>query len=81
MVEATQVAVGPELAGQVADGQPPPPVGGKQVVAGEVDHVVLLAQHPDAAVEDQPDEPADAAILAADRRAPVQDAFQDRVVD
>ena len=63
MVEAAQIAVRPELAGQVADRQPVWPTGSQKIVAREVCHVVLLAQHADAVVEDQPDEPADAAVL------------------
>ncbi len=46
VIEGIQIAVGPELAGEVANWQPPGPVDGKEIVAGEVDAVVLLAQQP-----------------------------------
>ena len=75
VVQAVEVDVGEELAGQVADGQPPAALeGGEQVVAGVVEMHRLLGV---GAVDDRVDEPQGAC--APD--APAHVRLQHRVVD
>ena len=77
VVERIHVAVGPELAGQVADGQAARTVDGKEIVAGEVDHVVLFAEHADAALQNPVAEPEHPFVFDLAR----QDVAQDGVID
>ena len=42
MIDGIEEDIGPELAGQIADGQPARAQGGKQIVARKVNHVVFL---------------------------------------
>ena len=52
VIERAQIAVGPELAGKVADGKPARPGRGEEVVAPEIDHIILFAQDAHAAGQD-----------------------------
>ena len=57
MIEGIEIAVRPELRGQIADRQAARTAGGEQVVAGKPDHRVLLVQHAGAAGQDRVDQP------------------------
>ncbi len=76
LIQLVQVAIGPELRGQVADGQAPGPTGGQQVVAGEPDHLVFLREDPDTALQDTIYQPH--RILIGNE--PPQDAPEDGVI-
>jgi hypothetical protein len=77
LVEWVQVTVCPELTGEIADGQPPGPEGGGQVVTGEPGHLVFFGQHSDAALQDAVNQPHH--IPVADEAA--QDGAHNGVVD
>ena len=62
VVEGVEIDIGPELAGQVADGQATRAQRGKQIVTGEIDHVVDLAQHTATTLQDAVDKPEYIAI-------------------
>ena len=53
LIEGMQVAVGPELRGEIADRQPPRPADGKQVVAGKAHIAVFVVEHAAAAGDDR----------------------------
>ena len=77
LVQLVQVDVGPELAGQVADGKPARAQRGKKAVAGEVGHRVLVGLDTNAAIQDL----ADQAHCPLVGDAAGQQAMQDLVVD
>ncbi len=72
-----QVAVGPELRGEIANRQSPRPADREQVVAGEAHVPVLVVEHAASAVDDRLDQSHD--VRLGDPAA--QDAQQDRVID
>ncbi len=76
-IQRMHIHIGPELAGLVADRQAARALGGEQVVAGEVDHAVGVAQRLSAAGHDQVDQAQDARV--GDMAG--QHAAQDGVVD
>ena len=63
VIEGVEIAIGPKLAGQVADGQPAWAVGGKQIIAGEKDHLVDLAVDVHAALQDAVNQPEHVGVL------------------
>ena len=77
MIELVEIAVGPKLTGQVADGQAARAVDGKQVVVREVDHVILSSQRAGAAAQNQRDQAAQIPVLDA----PVEGVLQDAMVN
>ena len=77
MVERAEIAVGPKLGGEVADREAARPGRGEQVVAGEVNNVVLLGQHIFAPFQNEIDEVTEAWLFDF---AP-EGVAQDGVVD
>ena len=57
-----EIDIGPELAGQVADGPATRAQCGKQSVTGERDHGIDLAQHTATALQDAVHEPEHIAV-------------------
>ncbi len=57
VVKGVQITIGPKLAGQIAYRQPPRPVYGEQIIAGEPDHVVRLAEHAHTTLQNAIDQP------------------------
>src|SRR5262249_255255 len=77
VVEGVEIDIGPELTGQVANGQATLAQHGKQIVTGEIDHVIDLAQHTATALQDAVNEPEYLAVSDLS----CQDATQDNMID
>ena len=77
LIEGVQVAVGPELRGEIADRQTPRPADGEQVVAGKAHVAVFVVEHAAAAGDDGLDQRHDVRL----RDLPAEDGEQDRVID